>query len=143
MAGNEILVLSDNQIIPTNELIFSIIGRKKIFWQAIMKYLTDNHKDISGNWNYYNDGKQWLFKMVQKKKTIFWAALLENTFRITFWFGDKAEPLLAESDLPLQIKENFRAAKKYGSIRAVSIIVENETDVDNVLKLVNIKKKIK
>ena len=67
MDENEVLVLSDKQINPTDEYIFSIIGEKRIYWQDIMKNAFENYKDISCSWKYYNDGKQWLFKLVQKK----------------------------------------------------------------------------
>ena len=115
MSEKEILVLGDKLIIPTDDHIFSLLGEKSIFWKDIMKYVFENYKDISGNWNYYNDGKQWLFKLVQKKKTIFWAAILQDTFRITFYFGDKAEPLIDNSDLPQTIKDAFKTSKRYGA----------------------------
>jgi hypothetical protein len=143
MAEKEALVLSDKQFIPTDEYIFSIIGEKRIYWQRIIKDAFENYKDISGNWNYYNDGKQWLFKLVQKKKTIFWAGILQETFRITFYFGDKAELVIDGSELPQPIKDGFKTAKHYGAIRAVSIKVLEPSDVDNVLKLIAIKHKIK
>ena len=143
MTENEVLVLSDKQIIPTDEYIFSILGEKRILWQTIMKYAFENYKEISGSWNYYNDGKQWLFKMVQKKRTIFWAGILKDTFRITFYFGDKAESLIDNSDLPQNIKDGFKTSKKYGAIRAISIKVFGSSDIDNVLKLIEIKHKIK
>jgi hypothetical protein len=143
MAEKEILALSDKQVIPTDEHIFSIIGEKKILWQSIIKYLADNHKDASGTWNYYNDGKQWLFKMVLKKKTIFWAAILENTFRITFYFGDKAVPLIVSSDLPQTIKDNFLNGKRYGKIRAISLKMVDLSDVEIVKKVIQIKIMIK
>lgn len=142
MSQSDSLRLSDKNILPTEDYIFSIIGEKRIFWQTIMNYLSITFKDIAGSWNYYNDGKQWLFKSVWKKKTILWAAILDNTFRITFWFGDKAEPVIEMSDLPQTIKDNFKIAKKYGSIRSASIIIKDNTDVDNVLKLIDIKEKI-
>jgi hypothetical protein len=143
MAEKENLMLSDKQIIPTDEYIFSIIGDKKNLWQSIMNYASENYKDVSGSWNYYNDGKQWLFKLVQKKKTIFWLGVLKDTFRVTFYFGDKAELLIESSDLPGDIKDDFKTAKRYGSIRPVSIKMNDQRDVDNVLKLIAIKYKIK
>jgi hypothetical protein len=143
MAEIEALVLSDKQVIPTDDYIFSILGEKKIYWQRIMKDAFENYKDISGNWNYYNDGKQWLFKLVQKKKTIFWAGILKESFRITFYFGDKAESLIDASELPQSIKDGFKTSKRYGAIRAVSIKVLDQPDVDNVLQLIVIKQKIK
>src|SRR5674476_809495 len=84
MADKEEILLTDKLIYPADDYIFSIIGDKKIFWQNIMNHMADNYKDSSGEWNFYNDGKRWLFKMIHKKKTIFWAAILTNTFRITF-----------------------------------------------------------
>jgi hypothetical protein len=143
MAEKEQMILSDRLVIPTDEYIFSILGEKKIFWQDIISHAADNFKDISGVWNYYNDGKQWLYKLTQKKKTVFWGAMLKDTFRITFYFGDKVEPLLENSGLPLKIKEDFKVSKRYGKIRAVSLKVFSASDVETVKKLIAIKIKLK
>jgi hypothetical protein len=143
MAEKEELILSDRQVIPTDEYIFSVLGEKKIFWQNIITYTGDNFKDISGVWNYYNDGKQWLYKLTQKKKTIFWGAMLKDTFRITIYFGDKVEPLLENSDLPLKIKEDFKSSKRYGKIRAITLKILSPSDVESVKKLIDIKIKLK
>jgi hypothetical protein len=143
MGENEKMVLSDKSVIPTDDFIFSIIGERKVHWLRIMNYLSENYPDASGSWNYYNDGKQWLFKFVRKNKTVFWSGILTDTFRITFYLGNKAEPIIENSDLPLSVKEEFKTAKRYGLIRPVSFIIRNEADVDNVLKMVNLKIKIK
>ena len=135
-------ILSDKDIIPDDDLIFSLIGEKKYLWQNIMSYISVTYSDSAGGWRFYNDGKRWLFKMVNKKKTLFWISILENTFRVTFWFGDKAGPLIEESELPENIKDDFRKAKKYGSVRGVSIIMNDNRDTDNVIKLTEIKNKI-
>jgi len=143
MEEKEILVFSDKDIKPSDELIFSKIGDKKILWQKIMKYLADNYRDASGSWNYYNDGKQWLFKMVQKKKTIFWLAVMEGSFRVTFYFGDKAEPVILSSQLPQAVKDGFMQGKHYGKIRAVTTKVISPDDISVITKLIDIKTKLK
>jgi hypothetical protein len=143
MADKEEVLLTDKLIYPTDDYIFSIIGEKKVLWQRIMNHVDENYKDSSGAWNFYNDGKRWLFKMTHKKKTIFWAAILTDTFRITFYFGNKAESVIDGSDLPQTIKDGFRTAERYGLIRPVSFKILNNTDVENVLKLIAIKHKIK
>jgi hypothetical protein len=143
MSEIEVLILSDKEIIPTDEYVYSVLGEKKIFWQDLMKYLSENHKDFIGSWNYYNDGKQWLFKMVWKKKTIFWAGILKDTFRISFYFGDKAESKIFESDLPQTVKDNFITAKRYGKIRAISTKIYSLSDIEVIKKLVTLKIKIK
>jgi len=141
MSEKEIYILSDKQIKPTDDYIFSLLGDKKILWQNIMKYASG--KDINGSWNYYNDGKQWLYKVIQKKKTIFWAALLKDTFRVSFYFGDKAEPLIDASDLNQSIKDDFKGGKRYGKIRAISIKMKDSSDIETVKKLIDIKTRLK
>lgn len=143
MSENQSKVLTDRNVIPTEELIFSLIGNNKTFWERIMKYAYEEYSEINGNWNYYNDGKQWLFKLAHKKKTLFWASVLNDTFRITFWLGDKAEQLVEDAVLPPSVKDEFRNAKKYGSVRPVSIIIREQSDADIVITLIALKYKIK
>jgi hypothetical protein len=143
MSEIEKLVLSDPEKKPDDKLIFSIIGERKILWQKIMDYLKSDYPDASGDWNYYKDGKQWLLKMVQKKKTIFWCALYEDTFRVTFYFGDKAEPVIEASPLPDSVKLGFKTGKRYGKIRAISLKIYKMSDVEIVKTIVAIKVKIK
>ena len=143
MAEKENLLLTNKEIYPTDEYIFSIIGEKRVFWQQIMNYMANNYKDASGSWNFYIDGKRWLFKMTNKKKTVFWAGILNDSFRITFYLGNKAETLIENSDLAQNIKEEFKTAKRYGLIRPVTLLVNGNEDVDNVLKMIVLKSKLK
>jgi hypothetical protein len=143
MSEQDSILLANKNIYPTDDYIFSIIGEKMVFWQNIMSHMNSVYKDSAGKWNFYNDGKRWLFKMVYKKKTIFWATILAGTFRITFYFGNKAEIVIENSDLPGNIKEEFKIAKRYGLIRPVTLIVNGNADVDNILKLIAIKSKLK
>ena len=143
MSDLENILLTDKDIYPSDDVIFSIIGDKKAYWQHIINYMSANYKDSSGEWRFYNDGKRWLFKMVNKKKTVFWSSLISGTFRITFYLGNKAESIIENSDLSQNVKEEFKNAKKYGLIRPVSFIIKDSEDVDNVLKMIDLKTRIK
>lgn len=135
-------IFNDKSVKPDHAIVFSIIGNKSILWQQIMSYLYDNHKDISEEWNYYNDGKIWLFRTLKGKKTIFWIRVLSDTFRIAFWFGDKAEPIIEHSELTEDIKNGFKAAKKMGVMgRCISIEMLDLKDFDQVKKLIEFSKK--
>ena len=107
-----------------------------------MHYVHEKYPDSQEQWNYYKDGKSWLFRMIRKKKTLFWIGVLEHTFRITFWFGDKADSLIEKSNLPEVMKAEFRTAKRFNKIRALSIQVENDTDIENAIKLTEIRIRI-
>jgi hypothetical protein len=139
----EKLILSDENVVPDDKLLATHLKDKMTLWLKLLSEVSRKFSNSSGSWNYYNDGKNWLFKMVQKKKTLFWAALHEDTFRVTFYFGDKAEPVLNDSDLPQSLKDNFKTAKRYGAIRAISMKIMNNEDLDIVFKLSEIKSRLK
>ena len=143
MAESEKLVLGDKNIFPSDDILFSIFGDKKVVWEKIMSYVNENYKNITSEWRYYNDGKQWLFKMQQKKKTIFWVGVLKDTFRITFYFGNKAEPVIVNSNLPAKIKDDFLYGKQFGSIRAISTTITGPGDLEDIYKLIDLKTKLK
>lgn len=141
MADIERLLLNDKNIFPTEDLIFSVIGDKMILWNEILDHVHDNYDSISGEWRYYNDGKQWLFKLTKKKNTIFWAAIMKESFRITFYFGDKAAQAIDTCNLPESVKEVFRTARKSGKIRPVSLKINTKEDVETVKSLISVKVK--
>jgi len=137
----ETMVLNDKSVTPTEDQVFSIIGDKRIFWEKIMNYLHDNNTDITEVWRYYNDGKSWLFRTLKKGKTIVWIRVLEDTFRIAFYFGDKAEPMIEQSDLPESIKNDFRNAKRFNTTRGIGIEMADAADADNAIKLIELRLK--
>jgi hypothetical protein len=81
--------------------------------------------------------------MQQKKKTIFWLTVFKETFRITFYFGNKAEQVIQESTVPQKIKDDFRNAPRYGAIRPITTIVNENQDLDNIIKLIDVKVRLK
>jgi hypothetical protein len=136
-------MLKDPEVIPTDRIIESLVGERIKLWTAVLGYASENMKDVSGSWNYYKDGKQWLFKLVQKKKTILWAGIFDGNFRVTFYFGDKAEPVIDKSELPAGIIKGFKNAKRYGAIRPITMILTNHSDIEIVYLLMHIKSNIK
>jgi hypothetical protein len=136
-------VLTDKNIFPTEEVIFSHIGKSKIYWKSIFEHIHTNLPDISEEWRYYNDGKSWLLKVTRKKKTIFWLSIYKDLFRITFYFGNKAEPVIMESSISDRLKEEFKNGKSYGKIRGITIAISSDKDIESVKSLINVKLSLK
>jgi len=74
-------VLSDKTQYPTEEVIYSHIGKSKALWLSLFEFIRANHSDFSEQWKYYNDGKSWLLKVSRKAKTIFWLSVINNSPR--------------------------------------------------------------
>ena len=138
----EPLVLTDPDVVPTEEALFAVIGPHRAQWKSLLAGIAERFPEAAGEWNYYRDGKSWLYKMVRKKKTLYWVGVHADTFRVTFYFGAKAEPLIEKSPLPESIKEEFRTGKRFGRIRAISTKVLTARDVDHALCLAEIKSRV-
>ena len=131
--------MTDPLVVPDDKLIISLIGDRIRLWKDVLEYASSTFNDISGEWRYYNDGKQWLYKLTRKQKTIFWAAVGDDFFRITFYFGDKAEEIILKSDIPEELKKGFSGHKGFGKIRPVTVHLLEPNDVENVYKLIKLK----
>jgi len=132
-------ILTDKEQFPTEEIIFSHIGESRIHWETIFEHIHDNYPEFLAEWRYYSDGKSWLLKTTKMSKTIFWLSVVQNSFKITFYFGDKAEPVILASTISGSLKGSFQNGKRFGKIRAITVQVENGDDVENVKSLIEIK----
>ncbi|MCU0456409.1 MAG: DUF3788 domain-containing protein [Bacteroidales bacterium] len=142
MSDKEQFVFKDKDLPPTDDLILQYLGASGHLWQSVMSYISESCDDTKGTWNWYNDGKQWLFKVVRKKKTIFWASVLEGGFRITFYFGGKAEPAIRASAIRDDLKDQYMTGPRYGQIRAITLRPGNTNDISEIEKLIALKMKI-
>ncbi len=139
----ELPVLSDRNQYPTDEIVFSHIGKTNILWNLIFEYIHEKHPDISHGWNYYIDGKSWLLKAVRKSKTIFWLRIVEGSFKMAFYLNEKAEELINKSKISTELKKQYNSGKGKGKIWAVVIDFKNKKDVEYAKSLIEIKLSIK
>jgi hypothetical protein len=136
-------ILTDKNEFPTEEIIYSHIGKSKKLWLSIFEYIHTNHSDLSKEWKYYNDGKSWLLKVSKKAKTIFWLSVLKDSFRMTFYFTNKAEQLIIDSPISDELKEQYNNGKRYNKIRGLTIIFKHKKDIEYAKSLIVIKLSIK
>ena len=132
-------VLTNKDQFPTDEVVFSHIGKSKLYWEKLFDYLRTNYPDFAEQWRYYKDGKSWLLKVLKKSKTIFWVSVINGSFRTTFYFGDKAETSILESSISNDLKDSFKNGKRYGKVRGITTEIKAETDLNNVHELIEVK----
>lgn len=136
-------VLSDNKIFPTDEVVFSRLGKTKSLWIALFELISNEYPDISKEWRYYNDGKSWLMKVTRKAKTVFWLSVIEKTFRTTFYFTDRATQAIKSSTISNELKKQFIGGKYFNKIRGLTITFRTKKDIDYAKTLIELKLKIK
>lgn len=135
--------LANENEYPDDDILSSYLGETKTAWDSFIDLLKNNYPLFTSEWRYYNDGKNWLFKVTKKKKTICWVSVFENKFITTFYFSDKAEELIKQSTLSEQFVDQFINGKKYGKIRGITVEIKKETDLDETRTLIGLKEKLK
>jgi hypothetical protein len=137
------IVLTDKTQFPTEEIIFFHLGKSKVLWESVFNFIHTNYPDFSEQWNFYNDGKSWLMKITKKSKTIFWLSVIPGSFKITFYFSDKAETAIMESGISSELKAEFKEGKRFGKIRGLTLLMNYKNNIEYVKELISIKLKIK
>ncbi len=132
-------VLTDKDQFPTEQIIYSHIGKSKALWLLLFEAIHRDHPDFAEQWRYYQDGKSWLLKVSRKSKTIFWLSIVEGSFRTTFYFTEKAEQAIADSSLSAELKNQYKSGKRYGKLCGLTILYKNRRDVEYAKQLIAIK----
>jgi hypothetical protein len=132
-------VFADENQFPTEEIIYSHIGKTKTLWISFFKYIHSEYPSLTEQWRYYKDGKSWLMKVLNKSKTIFWLSVVENSFKITFYFTDKVEPEIINSTISDELKAQFKNGKRFNKIRGLTIRFKNKNDIEYAKSLLKIK----
>ncbi len=136
-------LLKDKDQFPTEEIIYSHIGKSKSLWKSVFEHIHSEYSILTEEWRYYNDGKSWLMKVTNKTKTIFWLSIIKDSFRITFYFTDKADEVIIKSPISDELKEQFKNGKRYNKIRGLTITFKSKKDIDYLKSLIAIKMSMK
>jgi hypothetical protein len=139
----ETILLRDQQTPPTAEVLSESLGTVYSVYEAMLEAVTSADFDLVVEWNYYKDGKAWLCKVSFKKKTIFWLSVWDKHFKVSFYFTEKTKGEIETLDISDQIKKDFSQSKSIGKLIPLTLMIENEEQLPDLLKIVACKKGLK
>jgi hypothetical protein len=140
----EVLLLRDADLFPSADVLKDALGSNvyEIF-DSFMNTITDAEYGLSYEWRYYNDGKSWLCKVSNKKKTIFWLSVWDGYFQIGFFFTEKYWEGIAALEIDETIKEDFCRMKPVGKLIPMIFKISRKEQLDDLLKVITFKKNLK
>ncbi len=134
-------VFTDKEVKPNDQLLAEALGNTYKYWVEIKTSLKKEYGDLTEEWKCYGSKYGWSLKMFYKKRNLFFFTAYNKYFGIGFVFGDKAVSAVEKSDLPKQLIEELKSAKKYAEGRGLRLEIKKQGDIKNILKLVEIKTK--
>ena len=137
----ENLILTDPKVEPENVVLEKALGKKfKLFTDFIDKISEQN---FFPEWYYYNDGKSWLCKIMNRKKNYCWLSVWNTGFRLTFYFTEKTIDGVKELDINDKIKLTIRKLKPIGKSHPVILPVGTKSVMNDGIKILEYKLKLK
>ena len=133
-------LLREPEIFPSKEVLQNILGEVYGVLEEFETQLTKNEFALTFDWHYYKDSKAWLCKVAYKKKTVFWLSVWDGFFKTSFFFLERH----LEGILALELDENnYIMEKELGKMIPFIFNINDKKQIQDVLKMVEFKKKAK
>ncbi|MDA3861905.1 MAG: DUF3788 family protein [Melioribacteraceae bacterium] len=139
----ETRLLRELDVQPTNVVIENALGESYLAFNELIEIISNNEFSLTYEWKYYNDGKSCLCKVLNKKKTVFWISIWDKFFKVGFYFTEKTRLGIVELDIENSIKEDFKNSKNIGKLIPLTINMKTKEQIEDLLKIIEYKKKLK
>ena len=137
----ESLILTDPKEKPVNKVLEKALGKHyKRFTEFEEKI---NTLGFTLEWNYYNDGKSWLCKVLFKKKNYCWLSIWNTGFKLTFYFTRETIKGIHELGIEDKIMEIASDIKPVGKFLPVIFLVSSKKRINDGVKILLYKQGLK
>lgn len=108
-------------------------------WKEIETYLNEVYPKVESKWHFTSAKMGWSFRMSDSKRVLVYLLPRDKYFKVAMVFGQKATDLVLESEVSQSIKTELKAAKVFAEGRGIRIDIQNETLLEDIKKLIQIK----
>ncbi|MDR0515786.1 MAG: DUF3788 family protein [Fibromonadaceae bacterium] len=116
---------------PENNILKKALGKNYNLYMEFVNKI--NVQNLILEWNYYNDGKSWLGKVLNKKKNLCWLSIWNTGFKLTFFFTEKT----------IKGIQGFKISKPTGKLLPIIILIESKKKMNDALKILEYKMSLK
>jgi hypothetical protein len=123
------IVLIDKDHQPSDEELQAVLKRSFTHFNKIREL----SKDQIQEWKYYGKKNGWLFKVSNKKRSLFYISPLAGSFLAGMTVNEADKELVLQSSCDDVIKSELREAKKYMEGYPIPITIKTKKDLDQLL----------
>ena len=124
---------------PTTADLKTGIGTTFTIWKEIEAYLNEVYPKVEPKWHFTSAKMGWSFRMNDSKRVLIYLLPRDKYFKVAMVFGQKATDLVLESTISESIKSELKAAKVYAEGRGIRIDIKEDSLLEDVKKLIQIK----
>lgn len=132
-------IFTNKSEIPDDFMLSGALGDLFETWMNIREYVFAVYPKATEEWNSPGKNYGWSFRIKDKKRAIIYLLPRDKFFMVAFVFGEKATKDALDSSIASGIKTIIESARVYAEGRGFRIEVRNETIVQDIKKLIDIK----
>jgi len=114
-------VFYDKAVMPDDSMVADALAESFPLWSGLQGYIKENYPNAKGEWKHYGKSSGWVFKLLNKKRSLFFFIPKDGCFRLRFGISEKIVPCIESADLPDIIKEAVRVATPYTEGRSIDV----------------------
>jgi hypothetical protein len=134
-------ILTDPMAKPESDVLENALGKNYSRYKEFVGKI--NSRNLIVEWNYYNDEKSWLGKILNKKKNLCWLSVWDIGFKLTFYFMEKTLKGIHELEIDDKIKNMTVNIKPIGKLFPIIILIESKKIMNDGIKLLDYKMQLK
>lgn len=132
-------IFFDKNNIPNNDNLKESLGDTYNLWILIKEYVILKYPNALEEWNFPSAKYGWSFRIKDKKRAILYMLPKEKFFKVAFVFGQKATDIIMKSEVSKEIRQELDSARVYVEGRGIRLEVKDETFINDIKELINIK----
>jgi hypothetical protein len=132
-------IFTNKAEIPDDFMLSGTLGDLFETWMNIREYVFHVYPKATEEWNFPGQKYGWSFRIKDKKRAIIYLLPRDTYFLAAFVFGEKATKDALDSNISVEIKTIIETARVYAEGRGFRIEVRNESIVQDIKKLIEIK----
>lgn len=141
--ASSIQLLRKEEVTPTEKVLEEALGKDIFEVYLILMQIIESEFQLEIQWRFYKDGKAWLCKVIDKKKTIFWLSIWDRFIKISFYFTEKTRWGIYDLQINNQIKDKFKIVEAIGKLIPLILDIEKEEELADLAEIIKYKKNLK
>jgi hypothetical protein len=129
--------LSDENTFPDESVLKKVLGRSYNAYIELLKLYESNN--LVYEWRYYRDGKAWLCKVQQKKRTIVWMSAWKGYMQTTVYFPERLIDDIFKLSIADDTKARIMGTKSVGKSKPCIFEIRNKKAIKDFEKVMTFK----
>lgn len=135
----DISIFTDKSVIPDEKALVMALGNTANLWSQLKDYVYERYPKATEEWKYPGAKYGWSFRIKDKKRVLTYLLPRDQYFKVALVFNEKATREVLDSTVNDAIKKDLRAARAYAEGRGIRIDVRDETVLNDIRQLIDIK----